>query len=246
MNKGLKILMIIFIATILVCGCDKNNKKEDIKKNTEITNKEEIKENESNENNNEEPEPDNNELESPNNESTIEEPKTNDKQNNTNNQNNESKNESTNKKPVVEEPTPVIPDSYKTLTCTLNENDELISSKQVVTITFKNNEMYKLNITENIYILNDELKDPDTWDLFINEVENELNNEFESLKSMKGVSIVNQSNKNDYSYNIKMDFDITNMSKDSIIELEFDSILNSDNQPEQAMIDFLNDGYSCR
>lgn len=37
---------------------------------------------------------------------------------------------------------PVIPYTYKTLTCTLNESNELMNSKQVAAINFKNNILY--------------------------------------------------------------------------------------------------------
>lgn len=222
--KKCKLLLIIMIVAIIICGCSSNKSKDNKNKtNNEIKNTENI--------NNDKTSEENNDID-------------------TNQQNNAQQNETPDVTPSqnIKEPSnpitpsPVIPDdNYQTLTCSNYESDGDMSVTNSVIVKFRNNKVYNLNMSINTSIINEEIKERFEWKDF----ESQLEDAFSIYTPGKGVDITKQGNGVSYSYLIKINIDLDNVSKSKLDEMELGFLLDSTGNYEEIKINYGILGYTC-
>lgn len=217
--KKYRLLLIVMIVTILICGCSQNKNGDNKAENKEkIINDIPKNKNDINTNQSDNIQQNNTDIPDVNQSQNIKEPSN----------------------PVT--PTPIIPDdNYQTLTCSYYESDGDMSIRQKVIVKFRNDKVYNLNISINTSIINDEIKYLYSWE----DIEKEFEEEFKDFTYGDGVDVSKQSNRDSYSYFIKIGFDLDNVSRSKLEKMGFEFLLDSTGSYDVIKSNYTIMGYTC-
>lgn len=129
--------------------------------------------------------------------------------------------------------------SPKTLVCTTTENSSGLKMDQEITAVFKGKKVDSLKLTVDSKADDDAIKE--NWDSFA-----EILKEQFAGKDAEGIKVSTDNDKDNYSYKVTIDVDVTKASDKDLKEFNLDGIADAQDSIEDAKKDLETAGYTCK
>lgn len=127
----------------------------------------------------------------------------------------------------------------KTLTCTNNEEQSGISMGQKVVMTFKNDKVSYVKMSIDSKATSSTIKD--NWDMFASMMAEQFKEKEET-----GVSLTTKNNKEEHTFNVTLEIDLTKAKDDALSEYGLDGIADEKATYEDTKKEAEADGFTCK
>ena len=126
----------------------------------------------------------------------------------------------------------------KTLTCTITETEDDITTTQIMTSTFKDGKLSKVNV--NLEMILGEI-----YDGYIETAMQSVDQQFADLEKAEGVTYDSSMNLEENKITVNVNADITRMDENTKILLNIQDA-NAEETYEESKTYFENNGYTCQ
>lgn len=127
----------------------------------------------------------------------------------------------------------------KTLTCTNKEEQSGISMGQKVVMTFKNDKVSYVKMSIDNKATDSTIKD--NWDMFASMMAEQFKEKEET-----GVSLTTKNNKEEHTFNVTLEIDLTKAKDDALEEYGLDGIANEKTTYEDTKKEIESKGFTCK
>lgn len=124
------------------------------------------------------------------------------------------------------------------LICTINQNEEGMEAKQVISMNFKNDKLNHMTMEVTTKITDSEIQK--NWEQF-KEFMNEDNQEFDK----DGIRLTVSSNDQNYEYTTSLDIDVENATEEALKEQGFEGLKDDKSTLEENKKEAEKDGAIC-
>ena len=126
----------------------------------------------------------------------------------------------------------------QTLTCTMEETDEEITTLQTITSTFQDSKLSKVNVSMEMTL-------GEVYDGYVEAAKTSVDEQFADLVGAEGVSYSSSLNLDERKITINVDADMTTLDENSKILLNIQDA-NMDETYEESKEYFESNGYTCK